>query len=363
MYRTHHSMMSSNPGTAMGSSPYGNQFVQSLPAAMPSSSSMSPMLDTTRSQSVSDMGHYSPPSPCSRGPIYHANGLIEDIYAAPYDSSSPAYVHPSSSSVSYSGGYHGSPPSRAWEPTASGTRHQLAVLYSEADTSAASSSTGQSLSASSDVPSLFPIVNMLTTGDGPIIGGASENLASSSSTISSSVLGSSSSGTNYSELIGSGLPFMPSEYFAYPMHTLDSSTSFRPKSSSTATVSPLTLCSDLSTSSFYVNVPYDTSSSAAGPMASVYRQSDAVEESNPSEESQVMSMSASLKESPSESGSYEYANGDQYVSNVEADDSNMLENQQYGHFKRSNNAAAVYDAFGFLQSSAAPNVSSNHEEN
>jgi hypothetical protein len=79
-----------------------------------------------------------------------------------------------------------------------------------------------------------------------------------------------------------------------------------------------------------------------------------------------MSLSAGLKQSPSESGSYEYANGEQYGSNnVEAERTTVLENQQYGaHFKESNNAAAAvaYNAFGFLQSSAGPNATSNHEE-
>lgn len=107
-------------------------------------------------------------------------------------------------------------------------------------------------------------------------------------------------------------------------------------------------------------------------MTSVYEQSDiTVEESNPSQESLVMSMNAGLKErSPSESGSYEYANAEQQYEHAEADNGSssvMLEqqqhhHQQYGHFKQSNNAAVAYNAFGFLQTSAGPNVASNHEE-
>lgn len=381
---------SSTPVTTIVSPPYGNQFVQSLPAAM--SSSSSPMLDTTRSQSLSDMGsHYSPPSPWPRGgSIYHTNSLIEDVYAAPYDSSSnPAYVYPRSSSISYTGGGYqdsssSSPSSsREWEPAASGSRFQSAVLYSsEADTifsSSSSSSMAQNSSAaasSGDIPSLFPIVNMLSTEDVPIIGGVSS---------------SNSNSTNDSELIGSGLPFMASEYFAYPMHRLNSTTSFRPKSSSTTTsttdaaaVSPLK--SDFSTSPFYMNVPYDSSTVAASavPMTSVYDRSDhTVGESNPSEESLVMSSmsTAGLKESPRESGSYEYeyANREQQkqYSNVESDNSStstststiILGNQQqYGghHFEQSNNnnPAVEYNYVfeGFLQqASAGPNESSNHE--
>jgi hypothetical protein len=92
-------------------------------------------------------------------------------------------------------------------------------------------------------------------------------------------------------------------------------------------------------------------------MTSVYDQFDTVEQSNPSEESLVMSSrSAGLKESPSESGSYEYPNGEQHYGNGETHNSStstMLGNQQeYGHFKQSNDdpAVAYNDAFeGFLQ--------------
>ncbi|QKX55019.1 uncharacterized protein TRUGW13939_02110 [Talaromyces rugulosus] len=343
VYRTLHPMMSSSSNlvTTMVPSPYGSDSLQSLPAAM--STSSSPMLHTTQSQSLSDMGgHYSPPSPWPRtGPVYQVSSLVEDVYAAPYDSSSSsAYVHPGSSAISYTGGGYrsSSPPSREWE--ASGSMLQSAVLYSEPDI-APSSSTRQNSSPSSDIPSLFPVVNMLSTGDAPIIGGAS-------------------SSTNDSELIGSGLPFMASEYFAYPMHRPNSTTtSFRPRSSSTSITSVVPpLKSDLSTSPFYVNDPHGSSSAvtaaAAVPMNPVY---DTVEQSNPSEGSLVMSsMSAGLKESPSESGSYEYVNGEQHYGNVEADNSStsaILGNQQeYDHFKKSNDDPAVTynDAFeGFLQ--------------
>lgn len=343
---------------------------------MSSSSSSSPMLDSARSQSLSDMGsQYSPLSPWPRGgSVYHTNSLIEDVYAAPYDSSStPAYVCPRSSSISYTvGSYQGSS-SRGWEPATNGGRFQSVALYSsETDTisPSSSSSMAQNPSTVSDIPSLFPIVNMLSTGDAPIM--------------------SSSSSTSDSELIGSGLPFMANEYFAYPMHRLNSTASFRPKSSfsssytAAATASPLK--SDFPTSPFYINVSYDSSTAAAVPMTSVYDHSNnTVRESNPSEELLVMSSmstAADLKKSPSESGSYEYeyASGGQQLQpygNVEADNSStststsaiILGNQQqygHGHFEQSNNnnnnpaveSVEYNDVFeGFLQQAS---TSRNH---